>query len=209
MYIFGFVVSIINMAQDNYAGRILFGSIFTKLIYDIMDEPFIKGILIMIIWGLLSIYHLDQILGIICVLILFFTFGFLFKLDDKINQVNFLIGCVIISICLNICIWRFSDKIILVFGSAVYICGSIIGSIAVLILSDLYGPEKTKNNLINAILVQILTVGYYSSMIYIGIMQSILSYVVIASVCLSLRLLDFSISIIRKNHFNTKMISFR
>jgi len=242
LYVSGLSIAIINMICDptkienHHIRQIfifdwltplfgcgLFGIVGSKLISDLMpdaknDKYFGIGMFITIVWTSVAIYHLNWLVGVASIIMLFFTCGFMFGTTSfgyysGFDNNKILIRCLIVSICLNIfMLWIkigfISGRITIyatVFETGIYFWGSIVGSVAILILSNLYRTDRIVM-VAQIMCVQILTAVYYLGMIYIGNILSISNYKAIGGTFLVLWSLDLERTILQKYNRENRII---
>lgn len=159
--------------------------------------------------GITTVYHNNYIIGIFTVIGLFASFGFMIgsfyggyytEFDDDYNMVR----CLMISIMLNGAyiaklLGVFDYGCFAVFETGIVFWGSIVGSIALLILVDeIYMRYKKMYDVGLYMFAQIVMVAYCIAMIYFGNMFNVTSYKSIGGTFLVLWALDFERTLLSK-----------
>jgi hypothetical protein len=148
------------------------------------------GLFITLVWFVVAIYHHNWIIGVFVVIMLFFTFGFLvgsfgMGYSTGFNDAEAIFRCFVLSILMNLFmigvrvdfitgnITKYSD----IFETGVYSWGSLVGGVAMLILSDeYYTVYYRKWNYGGFFLMQVVAAAYYLGMLFFGNLLDISSY---------------------------------
>jgi len=201
-------------------GCIIFG-IITFMIYNDLvkmnnkksDISYqLNGIFVTICWGFVAIYHNNWLIGVMTIMRLFFTFGFLFGSSMMgyhagFSTSNSLSRCFGISLILNIIMLGVKTGFITgnitnytdVFETGVYFWGSFVGSLSLLIMSDEFYLRY--NNIFTTnlfILMQSIMAVYCYALMYFGNVLYISSYRSIGGTFLVLWALDMEKTILQK-----------
>lgn len=170
------------------------------------------GSFVTCVFAIVSIYHHNWLIGVLTVMTLFCTFGFVFGSMFGGYYTGFadndaIVRCLIVSLLLNGFMIGIASEAITgdivryaqVFETGVYFWGSFVGSIAMLILSDEHYIIYKKNYSIDIFVgMQIFMALYCLGMMYFGNMLNITSYKSIGGTFLVLWGLDLERTILRK-----------
>jgi hypothetical protein len=148
------------------------------------------GLHVACVCAIVAIYHQNWLIGVLTVMMIFFTFGFLFGVMCGGYYIGFVDSdyierCLIVSLLLNGFMIGTASGLITgnileyskIFETGVYFVGSFVGSIAMLILSDEYYIMRKKNYNIGVFLLMQMLMGLYCfGMMYFGNILNITSY---------------------------------
>lgn len=210
--LFGILSFKINDDFINYLNKIIKKKINYQE-YSNQSNPII-GIFVTLIWGLMAIYHDNWIIGVITIIMLFFTCGFMFGSMSMgyyitFNNDNSIERCFFISVILNLIFIALQIKFVegnislyaSVFQTGVYFWGTLVGSFALLIMSDeTYLYLKQAYN-IKFFIMQVVMSLYCFSLMYFGNILYISAFKNIGGTFLVLWGLNLEKTILRK--FNT------
>ncbi|QKF94045.1 hypothetical protein QKU48_gp0587 [Fadolivirus algeromassiliense] len=194
-----------SKSNHNYPGRHHGG-------YDKHNSYIGVGFFVTCIFTIVALYHQNWLVGVLTVMMLFFTFGFLFGAMfggyyTGFTDDNTTIRCLIVSLILNSFMIGLNNGFITgdivgytkVFDTGVFFWGSLVGSIAMLILSDeWYLIYRKQTDVGLFIIMQILMGIYCLTMMYFGNIMNIASYKSIGGTFLVLWGLDLEKTILKK-----------
>ena len=172
--------------------------------YNNKNSYVLPGLFVTAVWSVMTVYHQNWLIGVMSVMMLFFTCGFLlgsmfggyyvgFDDDESIGR------CFLISLVLNSLVIAFKTGFIVnavteyisVFETGICFWGSIIGCLGMLILSDqTYMKHKENYTVENLLFRQVVMGAYCLSLMYFGSILNIQSYKSISGTFLVLWGLD-------------------
>lgn len=158
--------------------------------YNEKNSYVLPGLFVTIVYSIMTVYHQNWLIGVMSVMMLFFTCGFLFGSMFGGYYIGFdndeAIGrCFLISLILNALMIGIKAGFIIggvteyinVFETGVYFWGSLIGCLAMLILSDKTHMVHKKNYTVESLLVRQIVMGVYClALMYFGSQLDISSY---------------------------------
>lgn len=164
------------------------------------------------VYAVVAIYHQNWLVGVLTVMMLFFTFGFLFGAMfggyyTGFADNNSTLRCFIVSLLLHGFMIGMNTGFITgnvtyyakIFETGVYFWGSLVGSIAMLIMSDeIYLVYRNQYDAGLFMVMQVLMAVHCLAMMYFGNMLNITSYKSIGGTFLVLWGLDFERTILKK-----------
>ncbi len=179
-----------------------------------INNLILKESLVCGIWIISAIYHDNEIIGIFTIIMFFRIYGFIFGCAHNSYYLGFEkkythIRCLVLSIFLNIVMIMVKIGFITggivrylnIFSTGIYFWGSIVGSVAFLILSDEYYHFNVflgEGTMPTYILMQFLMATYTLLMIFIGNILYIRSYQSIGGTFLVLWMLNLERNILQK-----------
>ena len=169
-----------------------------------------------VIWTVAAIYHNNKIIGIVVIIMIFKSCGFLFGSSYFGYYTGFnkndhsLLRCLLISIFLNaVMIFAKAEFItgditayLNIFDTGIYFWATLVGTIAMLIMSDeyyiKYKYETADDRALIFIMMQFIMVIYCLILIYLGNIFYITSYQGIGGTFLVLWALDIERTFLQK-----------
>ena len=173
------------------------------------------GFIVTLVWMVVTVYHQNWLIGIVTIMMLFFTFGFLFGAVFGGYEVGFvdtmsMMRCFIISFILNACMVGMQTGFIKgdvvqyfnIFETGIYFWGTFVGSLAMLIMSDEWfikmNSREKENEPIYFMLMQVLMGLYCLGMMYLGSVLHITTFKSIVGTFFVLWSLDLEKTILKK-----------
>ena len=180
--------------------------------YDKENSHVPIGIFVTMIWILMTVYHENWLIGVGSVMMLFFTFGFLFGsmfggyyigfTDDNSIERCFYVSLILNALMISIKSGSIINNLVgyaFLFETGIFFWGSLIGNLAMLIMSDEYYVMGKKKNDVSFFLFMQILMGIYSlGMMYVGSILNIANYKSIGGTFLVLWGLDLEKSVLQK-----------
>ena len=191
--------------------------------YDEENNYIPIGFIVTLVWGVVTVYHQNWVIGIVTIIMLFFTFGFLFGAMFGGYYTGFvgtaaMARCFIVSLILNACMVGIQTGVINgtivdyfgIFETGIYFWGTFVGCLAMLIMSDEYFilkmareaesrmKVKIHDILPYFMLMQILMGVYCLGTMYVGSILYITTFKSIGGTFLVLWGLDLEKTVLKK-----------
>ena len=171
----------------------------------------IPGCINTIIFATVALLHNNWLIGVLTIIMLFYTYGFLFGSTFMGYYVGFtgkntIVKSLMLSILLNSIVFGFQQnfitgdigKYVVIFSTGVQFWGTFIGCLAMLILADENYMTISGMNALVCVLMQIVAAIYYLGMMYIGSIAYISPYKSIAGTFMVLWGIDLERMILSK-----------